>query len=105
MNSETSNGFIVQIEQAQLRLTPLWPLRFEQVQQCRLWFAQSAIKTGSFCYGADRVELTFSFAGESFTFCYEDYSESFWVTADSGGSAMLLSELAKEFSSLEIKCR
>lgn len=94
------NSFIVQIEQQQLLLTPLWPMRFEQVLQCQLWFEHSAIKAGTLNYGADRVELTLSFANAAFTFCYEDYSESFWVTADSAGSAMLLSELAKEFSSL-----
>lgn len=103
MNNKTTNSFIVQLEEKQLLLTSLWPMRFEQVQQCKLWFAQSAIKTGTLAYGADRVELGLSFANESFTFCYEDYSESFWVTADSAGGAMLLSELAKEFSSLEIR--
>ncbi len=103
MNNETTNSFIVQIEQTQLLLTPLWPMRFEQVQDCKNWFGQSAIRTGALAYGADRVELGLSFANESFTFCYEDYSESFWVTADSAGGAMLLSELAKEFSHLEIK--
>ena len=103
MNNETTNSFIVQIEQTQLLLTPLWPMRFEQVLECKLWFAQSAIKAGTLAYGADKVELGLSFTNESFTFCYEDYSESFWVTADSAGSAMLLSELAKEFSSLRIK--
>ena len=103
MNNETTNSFIVQLEEKQLLLTSLWPMRFEQVQQCKLWFAQSAIKAGTLAYGADRVELGLSFANESFTFCYEDYSESFWVTADSAGGAMLLSELAKEFSSLEIR--
>ena len=103
MNNSVINSFIVQIEQKQLLLTPLWPMRFEQVQQCKLWFEQSAVKTGTLAYGADRVELGLSFANESFTFCYEDYSESFWVTADSAGGAMLLSELAKEFSHLEIK--
>lgn len=103
MSNSAINSFIVQIEDKQLLLTPLWPMRFEQVQQCKLWFAQSAIKIGTLAYGADRVELGLSFANESFTFCYEDYSESFWVTADSAGGAMLLSELAKEFSSLEIR--
>ena len=103
MNHQTTNSFIVQVEQKQLLLTPLWPMRFEQVLQCKSWFAQSAVKAGTLAYGADRVELGLSFANESFTFCYEDYSESFWVTADSAGGAMLLSELAKEFSSLEIR--
>ena len=103
MNTSAINSFIVQIEEKQLLLTPLWPMRFEQVQQSKSWFEQSAIKAGTLAYGADRVELGLSFANESFTFCYEDYSESFWVTADSAGSAMLLSELAKEFSSLEIR--
>jgi hypothetical protein len=103
MSNSAINSFIVQIEQKQLLLTPLWPMRFEQVQQCKLWFAQSAVKAGTLAYGADRVELGLSFANESFTFCYEDYSESFWVTADSVGGAMLLSDLAKEFSSLEIR--
>ena len=102
MKNSVINSFIVQIEQKQLLLTPLWPMRFEQVQQCKLWFAQSAVKAGTLAYGADRVELGLSFANESFTFCYEDYSESFWVTADSAGSTMLLSELAKEFSHLRI---
>lgn len=102
MNKILTNSFIVQIEQQQLLLTPLWPMRFEQVQQCKLWFEQSAIKAGTLSYGADRVELGLSFVNETFTFCYEDYSESFWVTADSAGSAMLLSELAKEFSNLRI---
>lgn len=102
MNQSAINSFIVQIEPKQLLLTPLWPMRFEQVQQCKLWFAQSSIRTGTLSYGADRVELGFSFADHPFTFCYEDYSESFWVTADSVGSAMLLSELAKEFSTLRI---
>jgi hypothetical protein len=102
MNNRVINGFIVQIEQKQLLLTPLWPMRFEQVQQCKLWFEQSSIRTGTLSYGADRVELGLSFVNETFTFCYEDYSESFWVTADSAGSAMLLSELAKEFSDLRI---
>jgi hypothetical protein len=97
------NGFIVQTEATQLLLTPLWPLRFEQVQQCKTWFEQSGIKVGTLSYGADRVELSLIFANEAFTFCYEDYSESFWVTADSAGSAMVLSDLAKEFSSLRIK--
>ncbi len=97
------NSFIVQIEQKQLLLTPLWPMRFEQVQQSKQWFEQSAVRPGTLAYGADRVELGLSFANESFTFCYEDYSESFWVTADSAGSAMLLSELAKEFGNLRIK--
>lgn len=103
MSNSAINSFIVQIEQKQLLLTPLWPMRFEQVQQCKSWFVQSAVKAGTLAYGADRVELGLSFANESFTFCYEDYSESFWVTADSAGGAMLLSELAKEFSSLEIR--
>lgn len=98
-----TNSFIVQIEPKQLLLTPLHPLSFEQVQGCKSWFASGAIKTGTLAYGADRVELGLNFAQESFTFCYEDYSESFWVTADSVGGAMLLSELAKEFSRLEIK--
>jgi len=102
MNHETTNSFIVQIEQTQLLLTPLWPMRFEQVQQCKPWFEQSAVKAGTLSYGADRIELGLSFANASFTFCYEDYSESFWVTADSAGSTMLLSELAKEFSYLRI---
>mgnify|MGYP006190771713 FL=1 len=97
------NSFIVQIEEKQLLLTPLWPMRFEQVQHAKLWFESTAIRTGALSYGADRVELGLNYANESFTFCYEDYSESFWVTADSAGSAMLLSELAKEFSSLEIR--
>jgi hypothetical protein len=103
MSNTAINSFIVQIEQKQLLLTPLWPMRFEQVQQCKEWFEHSAIKAGTLAYGADRVELGLNFANEAFTFCYEDYSESFWVTADSAGSAMLLSELAKEFSSLEIR--
>lgn len=103
MNNKVLNSFIVQMEQKQLLLTPLWPMRFEQVLQCKLWFAQSSIRTGTFSYGADRVELGLNFANEPFTFCYEDYSESFWVTADSAGSAMLLSELAKEFSNLGIE--
>ena len=97
------NSFIVQIEEKQLLLTPLWPMRFEQVQHAKLWFESTAIRTGALSYGADRVELGLNFANESFTFCYEDYSESFWVTADSVGAAMLLSDLAKEFSSLEIR--
>ncbi|MCA1930400.1 DUF3630 family protein [Rheinheimera sp.] len=103
MNHSVINSFIVQTEQKQLLLTPLWPMRFEQVQECKNWFIQTAIQTGTLAYGADRVELGLSFANESFTFCYEDYSESFWVTADSAGSAMLLSELANEFSTLRIK--
>lgn len=103
MNQSVINSFIVQIEQKQLLLTPLWPMRFEQVQGCKNWFSQSSIKTGALAFGADRIELGLSFANEAFTFCYEDYSESFWVTADSAGGAMLLSELAKEFSHLEIK--
>ena len=103
MNTEATNGLIVQIEQKQLLLTPLWPIRFEQVLNCKQWFTPSTITTGTLAYGADRVELGLSYANESFTFCYEDYSESFWVTADSAGAAMLLSDLAKEFSSLEIR--
>jgi len=102
MNKNLNNSFIVQIEQKQLLLNPLWPMRFEQVQQCKLWFEQSAIRAGTLAYGADRVELGLIFVNETFTFCYEDYSESFWVTADSAGSVMLLSELAKEFSNLRI---
>ncbi len=97
------NSFIVQIEEKQLLLTPLWPMRFEQVQHAKLWFESTAIRCGALSYGADRVELALNFANESFTFCYEDYSESFWVTADSVGAAMLLSDLAKEFSNLEIR--
>lgn len=97
------NSFIVQVEENQLLLTPLWPMRFEQVQQAKLWFESTAIRTGALSYGADRVELGLNFANEAFTFCYEDYSESYWVTADSAGSAMLLSELAKEFRTLRIK--
>lgn len=103
MNHNVINGFIVQIEPKQLLLTPLWPMRFEQVQQYKLWFVQSAIRTGTLSYGADRVELGLIFVNETFTFCYEDYSESYWVTADSAGSAMLLSGLAKEFSNLRIE--
>ncbi len=103
MSNKATNSFIVQIEQQHLLLTPLHPLRFEQVQHSKQWFAQSAIKAGTLAYGADRIELALNFVNESFTLCYEDYSESFWVTADSAGSAMLLSELAKEFSHLEIK--
>ena len=103
MHNNVINSFIVQIEEKQLLLTSLWPMRFEQVQQCKQWFEQSAVRPGTLAYGADRVELGLNFANESFTFCYEDYSESFWVTADSAGGAMLLSELAKEFSSLEIR--
>ncbi len=41
MNTEATNGLIVQIEQKQLLLTPLWPIRFEQVLNCKLWFAPS----------------------------------------------------------------
>jgi len=103
MNHKVINSFIVQTEQKQLLLTPLWRLQFEQVLLCKEWFAHSAVKAGTLSYGADRVELSLNFANELFTFCYEDYSESFWVTADSAGGAMLLSELAKEFSSLEIR--
>lgn len=103
MTTQQENGFIVQIHQQQLLLTPLWPMHFEQVLECRHWFAQSAVKASTLAYGADRVELGLSFANEAFTFCYEDYSESFWVTADSAGSAMVLSDLAREFSSLRIK--
>lgn len=103
MSNSAINSFIVQVEQKQLLLTPLWPMRFEQVQECKLWFTHSAIKAGTLAYGADRVELSLSFVNEPFTFCYEDYSESFWVTADSTASAMLLSELAKEFSNLRVK--
>ena len=54
-------------------------------------------------FGLHDIMAKNSYANESFTFCYEDYSESFWVTADSVGAAMLLSDLAKEFSSLEIR--
>lgn len=97
------NSFIVQIEEKQLLLTPLWPMRFEQVQHAKLWFESTAIRTGALSYGADRVELGLNYANESFTFCYEDYSESFWVTADSAGGPMLLSELAIEFRALRIK--
>ena len=103
MSNTAINSFIVQIEDKQLLLTPLWPMGFEQVQRCKEWFEHSAIKAGTLAYGADRVELGLNFANEVFTFCYEDYSESFWVTADSAGDAMLLSELAKEFSNLEIR--
>lgn len=103
MSNTAINSFIVQIEDKQLLLTSLWPMRFEQVLRCKEWFEHSAIKAGTLAYGADRVELGLNFANEVFTFCYEDYSESFWVTADSAGGAMLLSELAKEFSNLEIR--
>lgn len=103
MNHKVINSFVVQTEQKQLLLTPLWPLQFEQVLQCKEWFEHSAVKAGTLAYGADRVELGLHFANEVFTFCYEDYSESFWVTADSAGGAMLLSELAREFSNLRIK--
>jgi hypothetical protein len=103
MTTTTPNSFIVQTETRQLLLTPLWPLSFEQVLACKNWFSSGAIRAGTLAYGADRVELSLSFANESFTFCYEDYSESYWVTADSVDGAMLLSELSKEFSNLEIK--
>ena len=96
------NGFIVQQQDKQLLLTPLWPLSFEQVLQCNIWFNDTNIRAGTLSYGADIVELTFSFAGEAFSFCFEDNSESFWVTADSANAAMLLSDLMKEFSQLRI---
>lgn len=97
------NSFIVETEHNQLRLTPLWPLRFEQVLQCKSWLALTPLHAGTLDYGADLIQLTFTFAGQPFCFCYEDNSESYWITADSAGSVMLLSELAKEFSNLRIK--
>lgn len=103
MNTNAINSFIVQTQENHLLLTPLWPLSFEQVQQCKQWFEHTNLNAGTLDYGADRVELALTYANQRFTFCFEDYSESYWVTADSAGGAMLLSELAKEFSSLRIK--
>jgi len=98
----TKNSFIVLTQAGQLQLTALQPLKFEQWLACKHWFAGSAIQTAELSYGADLVELQLRFAGEFFTLHYEDYSESCWVSADSAGAAVLLSELATHIRLIEL---